>query len=1477
MADEVLGSASVTIELDESRVDGDLNRLADRIERTLEQAARDAGKRMERALKAATRSISPLKVTVDADTSPFDAAMASLESATRSVTVDVRPRVDIGRAESSIDELGDRIERELDQSSAAGAARMVRNLKAAAKAASPIEVRVTANIRPARAQIEALRGFETIQLKLEPDIDLAAFQAAAERAAAKLKVKVRVVPDFTEFDAQVRAHVPPPITVRVNADINDSRLSRALGSIGKTAGKLGGFASKFAALSLAIGGVGVAAFGAVQGVFALSAALAPAAGIVAALPAAALGAVAAFGALKLALSGVGDAFKAGLTGDAQAFEKAIQGLSPAAKSVAKEVRALKPAFGELKKSVQDAFFSKITGEITKTAQALGGPLKSGLTGISAAWGTAASQALGYIRGSQGVANITSILGASQKAVEGLSLSTNKLTAGFLKVAGTVSDAFGARFGSAIASAGERFGQFLQRAADSGAAVRAVEGAIQVFGQLGEIAGNVGGIIKNVFASANDVGGGLLNNLARITGEFEKFTASAQGSQAISNIFTAISTGASQLGPILAAIVTQLGGIAVGLAPILETVGGALVEAVNALGPAIQAVLPGLQTFFTAFAQGISEISKSGALTALGVAFGQILTAVSPLLPVIGQLAGLVGNILAGALGTLATFLSPVITALAGALAPVIPIISEAFGNLFEAVKPIAATFGVALAGAITVLAPLLKTVATAFKDITKALIPVGTAIAGAILPALPSLLEGFKGMVDAVIPLVPKIAELAVKLAEFAAKAIESAGPALKFGAELIKWVNLEVVVPIIEKIVDVISGIIDGVTYVIDSVMNFRENFLGTWRLLKESVEAIILAFVNNMQNFFTNLWTDISTTVSTGIDNVINFFTTLPDKIITTLSGLKDQVITFFTDIWTTMTENASLAFDGLVAFFTGLPERIAAALGTLAGTIAKFFLDLGVQIREQGSALIETVVTFFSELPGKVSTFFVQLYNDTANWFSQMYTAATTKASELINQVSTFFSELPGRVSAWLSQMYNDVVNWFSQSYNSATSKASELISQVSNFFSSLPGRVSSYLSQMYNNVVSQFNNAKNQAISTTQSMINNVVNYISALPGRARSALSGIGSSLQQAGRDLIQGFINGMNSAAGAIVDRARSIAASATNAFKSALGIHSPSRVFHELGEDTAQGYVNGLRASNALVGKSADQMAKTVQTVFKARLDTIADTIKSATSYAASEAKKASEGVTLPGLFAGGDQTAAGLQAGLDAQIKQIRDFDREMNDLRRRGLTGDLLSQVIGLGPEKGLALAKTLNAASSDQLRALVATNEKLKSVSEDFGRDAADNLFDAGKNAAFGFLEGLKSEQSEITRLMETIAKGSASAIRKALGIHSPSRVFASIGKQTMAGLALGIDGNARLAVDASQRVAYGIANPFGGASPSFASESVRGAQSASAERSGRTVNNSRTANNSVTVNVNGSADAKATADVVIRRITAQLGV
>lgn len=1212
---------------------------------------------------------------------------------------------------------------------------MQRNITRAVDRISPVRVRVEADLRAFGHSVDTLANFPPVQIPVTPDVDRARFEAAIQATLDGLEVSVRVVPDMDGFDAAIRAHNTPTVHVDVEADRSSlGRLSGAIGGIGRSLKGIAGGAK--------LATIGIAAASSAQGVLALGAALAPTAGLLAAGPAAILGYQAALGGLKLALSGVSDAFKAGLTGDAKAFEKTLEGLSPKAQAAAREVRALKPAFEALRSTVQDSFFSRIEGEITATAQALGGPLKSQLSTIGGAWGQAARNVLQYVRSTDGVNNVSTILKATGTSLTGLSAVTDDVAAGFLQVASSVAKAFGTKTSSTITDVGNKLSAFLIRIADNGQAVQWVSDAIVVFRQLGSIASNIGGIIGNVFKAAGDVGGGLLNNLQQLTQAMQDFTGSAEGQEAIGNIFATVSTIAAQLAPILGALVSTLGQVAPALGPLFETIGPAIASTIEALGPAIAGILPGVQAVVTGIVGALDGLTSSGALTAIGAAFGAILTAIAPLLPVVGVLVGQLVSALAPALTAIAEAAAPVIAALSAALLPVLPVLAGAIGTIVTALTPLVEILGSTLANIVVALSPLLGTLAALIAQIATAvapliiqltdalvpvfeqlapliatlvaaLVPLVTALVDALLPVLPPIIEAVIALFNAVVPLLEPLIALTATVLGFATTIITALAPVLQFVAGVVSWTAINVVTPIIQTVVNVVATIADVLSFVISSVSSFVPTVISFFRSLASTIASLVSSFVSGVIGFFARLASTVSATVSSFVS--------------------------------------------GVVGFFAALPGRAVSAVSSIVSSMSAVFVS------------------------------------------------------------------------------------------------------------------------------------ARNAVVAKVTSLVADAITLVRGLPGKAAAALAGAGAALVSAGADMMRGFINGIKSMAGSIASAALGPVKSAVDGVKGFLHIGSPSKLMRQIGVWTGQGLVIGLTSTEADIKAASEKLVGAIRDAFKGknvriddvlirqvqatekqlltlakRREAIADRIKKANEFAASTATAAAQTGSLQTLGVDADGVK-GITFGIEQAAAKIRKFNAQVAALAKRGLSKNLLGQLIGLGPDQGAAQANAFSKATGAQLKDLNAAQAQLDKAAKSFGATSADVLFDAGKAAGLGLLSGLKAQQKEIGDIMVRIARQMANSIRSALKIHSPSQVFRGIGVNTMDGLSLGVQDR----IAAVRRTAVGAASaltgPFSGDAGLGSLGSARGRQRAVQGD----VTNSRTV--SPTINVYEAGDAAATAERIIQRL------
>ncbi|WP_329311713.1 hypothetical protein [Streptomyces sp. NBC_01262] len=315
---------------------------------------------------------------------------------------------------------------------------------------------------------------------------------------------------------------------------------------------------------------------------------------------------------------------------------------------------------------------------------------------------------------------------------------------------------------------------------------------------------------------------------------------------------------------------------------------------------------------------------------------------------------------------------------------------------------------------------------------------------------------------------------------------------------------------------------------------------------------------------------------------------------------------------------------------------------------------------------------------------------------------------------------------------------------------------------------------------------------------------------------------------------------------------------------------------------DTAHRMVIQLTASASQIGSMVKELVGDIERAFKgkkskvddrlvamleksnvrlktlaAQRDKIAAKIAEAKAFASSTAATARGTATLSSL--GEDSLTGhggGIKAGLQSKLAQIRQFSRYISILAKRHLNKSMLRQILEMGPESGFAYASELVGSSQKTISEINGVQSTINKESAKLGRTGADALYDSGRNAGKGFLAGLAGQQKAIEKLMLSIAKGMQKAIRKALGIKSPSTVFAQLGRHTTEGLALGITDR----VPAVHRALATVSDAVAGTQVGVPSVAMAGA-----------AGGGRAWTVKVDINIHGATDPIATAREVRRQL------
>jgi len=579
----------------------------------------------------------------------------------------------------------------------------------------------------------------------------------------------------TESRRQIRQLVGG---VRAELDRLDlSRLSAGMARVGSLIGGLSRLAVPFAAAGAAIGSL----VPLIAGLATALAQLAPAAAL-AVSGVLAIGLAA--GTLKLAMSGVGDAATAALEpSDPEAYAEALKKLSPNARSFVEEIRKAQPALDKIRKTVQDRVFEGLDTQLRTTATAALPELRTALNSTAT---TLNQMAAGVLTAARGLAQDGTLGTALKGATAGLAAfreAPGQVVTALGQIGAAAAPAF-QRLSEAGAGALDRLSAKLTASFESGGMEEAINTAIDLFAQLGRVAGNIGGIFSNVFGGLTSQGQGLFSTLETITGSLREATASAGFQRALAALSQTMGVVATTVGPLLGQALSILG-------PVIEQLAGPAQQLVRVLGDALGQVMTAL---------GPVLESAAGA-------FGDLVVALLPLIELGGQL----------------------IAAVLPALVPLFDSLSAVFVQLAPVIAAVAETVAAALVPLLSSLGPILEKILPPFVELAAQIFPLLADILVQLTPGLTQLATSFADLMVQLAPLGVILTELAGK---FLAEVLPSIGPvlvgavtllsqALSFFADLIEGT----VMPIVKGFAALLRGDMSGAAgYFTDAAENARD-----------------------------------------------------------------------------------------------------------------------------------------------------------------------------------------------------------------------------------------------------------------------------------------------------------------------------------------------------------------------------------------------------------------------------------------------------------------------------------------------------------------------------------------------------------------------------------------------------------------------------------------------------------------------------
>lgn len=353
------------------------------------------------------------------------------------------------------------------------------------------------------------------------------------------------------------------------------------------------------------------------------------------------------------------------------------------------------------------------------------------------------------------------------------------------------------------------------------------------------------------------------------------------------------------------------------------------------------------------------------------------------------------------------------------------------------------------------------------------------------------------------------------------------------------------------------------------------------------------------------------------------------------------------------------------------------------------------------------------------------------------------------------------------------------------------------------------------------------------SAVSSAISGLIGLVRGIPGKITSALGNLGSLLYNAGKSIIQGLIDGVTGMIGSLQDKFNSI----TNMIPDWKGPKAKDkRLLRPTGKWIMEGLIKGLDEGSTGVEKFLGNLTDKIEKALKAkgfkgkaltkglkswvfwlkqsddalranaraqdknaeRLKAAREALKDIVAESKDFARNIKQGIVAMGDITGlgknedGSVSISNLIDQLKDKVVAAQRFNVLMQQLAAQGLNQTAIQQMLSAGPEAALATAEAIASGGAAAISEINSLQSQLAQTGTQLGNAMADEFFSAGIKAAEGLVKGLEKEAKNLDKAAIRLANALVKAVKKALGIKSPSKVFEAIGDNVTKGLVIGLD-------------------------------------------------------------------------------------
>ena len=423
------------------------------------------------------------------------------------------------------------------------------------------------------------------------------------------------------------------------------------------------------------------------------------------------------------------------------------------------------------------------------------------------------------------------------------------------------------------------------------------------------------------------------------------------------------------------------------------------------------------------------------------------------------------------------------------------------------------------------------------------------------------------------------------------------------------------------------------------------------------EAVRQTIINAWNAIKTFLLSIWNAIKKACSSIWGGIKDFFKEHGDEIKAALLTAWNIIRSVLTEVWNVIKTVALAIFGDLQRFWQQNSEKIKNAFVTAWNTIQNVLVGIWNVIRTVATTIFNGLKTFWEKHGAQITEALVNVWNGIKNLLTTIWNIISTIARTIFNGLKAFWDTWGNTILTAISGVWETIKAVFSTAFNVIADLFAvfaalfagdwgalwENVKQlVSDLFGGIVNIVSTILTAVWNVISSIFSVIVNFISGVAQNIWNTittaftniltgitttVTNIKDAIVNGFTAAIDWIKSLPAQAiqwGADIINGIVDGIKGAIGAVGDAVSGVA----NKIKSFLGFSEPDEGplsdFHTYMPDMIDLMSKGITAGKEKVKKALEGVTGDMSVMASANV------VSSGTAATAAGSNQVSKNVVL-------------------------------------------------------------------------------------------------------------------------------------------------------------------------------------------------------------------------------------------------------